>query len=825
MFTHFASEAKASVDAATAIAHSLHHDYLGLEHLVLGLLQTNPALFTTIYVAPEDGPPAPTPEAFSAAVRAELGTGSAEVTARLSATGAAVAAVKQADVLMTERRDAMVLPLHLLVAVLGEIKNDAALARTLETAGVDIARWQSAAADKLAALPLVAAPVPPPAPPPPTNIRTPNLDKYSRDLTALAREGMLGPVIGREREVRAMIEVLCKITKNNPALVGEPGVGKTAIVEGLAQRVASGSVPPPLRGRRVVALDLNALVAGTKYRGEFEERLKGVLDETQKSRAILFIDELHTMIGAGDNEGGGDLANVLKPYLARGDFSVIGATTLTEYRRYIERDGALERRFQPLTIEEPSPEATLHILRTLRPRYEAHYNATIPDEVLQKTVEFGRVYLRNRYFPDKAIDLLQLAAARALLDALPATPPPPDTPDPRITVTDSHLLSVVSELTGIPLDRFEDSPELAERFLDMEKILGERVFGQEEAITAVANALRLAKRHLDINPQRPDGVFLFLGPVGVGKTELAKATAEFLFGDQDRIIRYDMTEFSEPHSVSRLIGSPPGYVGYDEGGQLTEAVRTHPFSLILLDELEKAHPSVINLFLQVFDEGRLTDARGRAIYFSDVTVIMTSNAGADRISGRAIGFQTDSSRSADLDKAFDSPSVLTEARQHFPAELLSRVDEIVLFHPLTREAARHIARAKLAQIINRRFTSRQIEFTYADDVLDYIVRKGFSPQLGARNIQRTIEEEVLAPLARISYTPAWKQVGRVDVTIQGSKLSITTEPRPPDTPPMADNPPLEVDLTPPAPDAPAAATLPPAADPAPPAPATQRSEG
>jgi ATP-dependent Clp protease ATP-binding subunit ClpA len=392
-------------------------------------------------------------------------------------------------------------------------------------------------------------------------------------------------------------------------------------------------------------------------------------------------------------------------------------------------------------------------------------------------------------------------------------------------VTDSHLLSVVSELTGIPLDRFEDSPELAERFLDMEKILGERVFGQEEAITAVANALRLAKRHLDINPQRPDGVFLFLGPVGVGKTELAKATADFLFADQDRIIRFDMTEFSEPHSVSRLIGSPPGYVGYDEGGQLTEAVRTHPFSLILLDELEKAHPSVINLFLQVFDEGRLTDARGRAIYFSDATVIMTSNAGAERISGRMIGFQTDKGRNSDIEKAFDSSSVLTEARQYFPAELLSRVDEIVLFRPLSKEAARHIARAKLNDIVSRRFTSQQIEFDYGEDVLDYVVRKGFSPQLGARNIQRTIEEEVLAPLARTSFTPAWKQVGRVEVRVEGGKLIITTHQRTPDTPPMADNPPLEVELPPTAADPPSAdPAAPPRIEPPAPAPASQRTE-
>jgi ATP-dependent Clp protease ATP-binding subunit ClpC len=431
-------------------------------------------------------------------------------------------------------------------------------------------------------------------------------------------------------------------------------------------------------------------------------------------------------------------------------------------------------------------------------------------------VDFGRVYLRNRYFPDKAIDLLQLAAARALLDALPGVPPPPGTPEPRVTVTESNLLSVVAELTGIPLDRFEESPELAERFLDMEKILGGRIYGQEEAIEAVSNAMRLAKRHLDINPLRPDGVFLFLGPVGVGKTELAKALAEFLFGDEQRIIRFDMTEFSEPHSVSRLIGSPPGYVGYDEGGQLTERVRAYPFSLILLDELEKAHPSVINLFLQVFDEGRLTDARGRTVYFSDTTVIMTSNVGAERLTGRALGFATDSSRESSVEKALDSTAILGEARQHFPAELLSRVDEIVLFRPLSRVAARRIAEAKLAEIVQRRFATQQIAVDYTAEVLDYVVRKGFSVELGARNIQRTIEEEMLAPLARLAFTPAWKRVGRVEMRLSGGRLQTVVYERDGGVLPLPD-------MAPPEPPAPAALPPPKPGPPSPaPAPASTR---
>ncbi len=616
---------------------------------------------------------------------------------------------------------------------------------------------------------------------------TPNLDRYSRDMTALATQGALTPLFGREQELRSLMEVLCKITKNNPALVGEPGVGKTALVEGLAQRIAAGRVPAPLRGRRLVALDLNALLAGTRYRGDFEERLHGVLDEVQRARALLFIDELHTVIGAGDAEGRGDLANVLKPYLTSGTVSVIGATTTSEYRRYIERDGALERRFQPLPVAEPSPEATLAILRSVRARFETHYQTTIPDVVLQLVVDLTRQYLRHRYFPDKALDVLQLACARALLDSIPDSPdpaPPPADPGP---VAPEHVRAVVAELVGVPLEHFAGNPALAASYLDLESILGDQVFGQPAAIGAIANAMRLAKRQLDLNPLRPDGVFLFLGPPGVGKTELSRALGRFLFGDEQHVIQIDMTEFSEPHSVSRLIGSPPGYVGFDDGGQLTEKIRTNPFSLLVLDELEKAHPAVVNLFLQVFDDGRLTDSHGRTTYFSDVTVVLTSNAGAEHFAGRALGFTPSrGGRAGEGPGREISPdAALSEARKHFPAELLGRIDKVIVFQPLSRDAARRIVDRKLHATLTRIVEGgtlsdgdAPVPITYEPAVVDYVVRHGFSPEWGARHVERAIEELVLAPLARETFRSDWPQVQALHLAIIDGGLQVeTTEDR------------------------------------------------
>ena len=789
MFTDFGPAAQGAVDSAQSAARALGHDRLGLEHLLIGLLRTTPDL-------PLPGSEGETfAPVLATRLTSVLETGQGGQ-AQLKATPGATAAIRRAQSLRTARGDAEVQPAHLLVAVLEGIVADAALTTLLAQAEIDPAPWLATATAHLAGLPPVVRASEPagahrPAPSDPPAPATPHLDRYGRDLTALARQGSLSPVFGRDRELRSLIEVLCKMTKNNPALVGEPGVGKTALVEGLAQRITAGRVPFQVRGRRLVALDVNSMVAGTRYRGDFEERLNAVLDEAQKSRVLLFIDELHTVVGAGDSEGRTDLANVLKPYLTGGTLTVIGATTIAEYRRYIERDGALERRFQPLMVEEPSPEATLQILRNLRGRFEAHYQATIPDVVLEQVVEYSRQYLRHRYFPDKALDVLQLACTRALLDSLEqaeaAGAPPPDpagaeeNPAP-CPISPDHVRAVVAELAGVPLDRFAGSPELAGRYLAMEDILGEDVFGQPEAVSAVANALRLAKRQLDINPLRPDGVFLFLGPPGVGKTELSRALGRFLFGDERPVLRLDMTEFSEPHTVSRLIGSPPGYVGYDEGGQLTEKIRTRPFSLLVLDELEKAHPSVINLFLQVFDEGRLTDAHGRTVYFSDVTVVLTSHAGADRFAARALGFSTGRGLRVEAPRArartVSTEVALIEARKYFPVELLSRIDKVILFQPLSREAARRIVQQKLSATLARIFegvggpaeAALARPVTYDPAVIDYLVERGFSAEWGARHVERAIEEELLAPLARQTFRADWPDVRAVHITVGDGKL-------------------------------------------------------
>jgi ATP-dependent Clp protease ATP-binding subunit ClpC len=779
MFTDFSPPAQAAIDAAQTAARVLRHDELGLEHLLLGLLRTAPDL------------PLPEGAESGAGLSARLGSllepGHA-APARIKATPGAVAAIGRARTLMRERGDAEAGSLHLLVGVLDGLAGAPPIAALLGQAGIEPAAWRGRAAERLRQLP-VAPPGPALGGAQPGQAAdagagpTPNLDRYGRDLTALARSGALPPLVGRERELRAMIEVLCKITKNNPALVGEPGVGKTAIVEGLAQRMAADKVPFHLRGRRLVALDLNAMVAGARYRGDFEERLKALLDETEKSHAVLFLDEMHTMIGAGDGEGRGDVANVLKPYLSRGDISVIGATTTREYRRYIESDGALERRFQPLTVKEPTAAETLIILQRLRPRFEEHYRATISDAALEKVIDLGRQHLRHRHFPDKAIDVLQLACARALMDEAPAddaTPASDGAEEARTAVSVEHVVEVVAELTGVPLEHFAGAGRLPARYLSMEETLEASVFGQPEAVAAVANALRVAKQQMGINPQRPDGVFLFLGPTGVGKGELSRALGRFLFGDEERVILLDMSEFSEPHTVARLIGSPPGYVGYDEGGQLTERIRSQPFSLLVLDELEKAHPSVINLFLQVFDEGRLTDTHGRTVYFSDVTVILTSNAGADRFAGRAIGFATgrpgaDEARNA---RPISEATALTEARKHFPAELLSRVDKLILFHPLSRDAASRIVRHKLQTTLTRIFDGggARPRVTYDEPVVEYLVARGFSAEWGGRHVERAIEDAVLAPLARRALAPEWAGAESVRLTVSGGAIQFETDP-------------------------------------------------
>ena len=618
---------------------------------------------------------------------------------------------------------------------------------------------------------------------------TPNLDKHSRDLTALARQGKLDPVIGRAKEIETVIEVLARRKKNNPVLLGDPGVGKTAIVEGLAQRVARDEVPEVLRGKRLVELSVNSLVAGTKYRGEFEERVKELLDEiiAHQDELILFIDELHTIVGAGQAEGGLDIANTLKPALARGDLHLIGATTLNEYQKHVEKDAALERRFQPVFIAEPTVDQTIHILRGLRDRFEAHHKVRITDEAIVAAAEISDRYMSGRYLPDKAIDLVDQAGARVRIatssrpaevqdleaeirtlkreqeyatsrkqfeqaQQLEATIKAKETELDEATqkwrknvasgtpeVRVGHVAEIVSSLTGIPVA--ELTAEERDRLLKLEEVLHERVVGQDEAVAAVSAAVRLSRAGLK-EGHRPTATFLFLGPSGVGKTELAKTLAWAVFGDEEAVVRVDMSEYTERHTVSRLVGAPPGYVGYDEGGQLTERVRRRPYSVILLDEIEKAHPEVHNILLQVFDDGRLTDGKGRVVDFSNAILIATSNIGSDLIQHNLTAPEGKRLQYAALKE-----QLMEVLRHQFRPEFLNRIDEVIVFHALTRDHIRDIVLLQLERV--RRVARGQgVELEFDPPLVDHLADAGYRPEYGARELKRRIRSEVENALAR-----------------------------------------------------------------------------
>ncbi len=612
------------------------------------------------------------------------------------------------------------------------------------------------------------------------------LMQFGRDLTKSARDGELDPVVGRGREIIRVMQILSRRTKNNPVLLGEPGVGKTAIAEGLAQKMASGDVPENIRDKRIITLDLSGMVAGTKYRGEFEERLKQAMEEIrQLGNVILFIDEIHTLVGAGAAEGAIDAANILKPALSRGEIQVIGATTLDEYRKYIEKDAALERRFQPVTVGEPSPEETVEILKGLRDKYEAHHRVKITDEALDAAVNLSVRYISDRFLPDKAIDLIDEAASRLRMNALTAPPGLKELEekaeklaaekeaasnaqrfeeaarlrDEELAcrreldemrsnwkdsskvqggeVTPDEVAAVVSVWTGIPVTRLTEDE--AKRLLEMESILHKRVIGQEEAVSAVAKAIRRGRVGLK-DPKRPTGSFIFLGPTGVGKTELCKALAEAIFGDEQALIRVDMSEFMEKHSVSKLIGSPPGYVGYDEGGGLTEKIRRKPFSVLLFDEIEKAHPDVFNLLLQILEDGQLTDSQGRRVDFKNTIVVMTSNLGARNITepGR-LGFipEADRTRSdGDIKN-----TVLAELKKAFRPEFLNRVDEVIVFQKLTKDDIRKIA-AKMLDTVRQRLEAMNVSLEVDDAALELVADKGYDPVYGARPLRRCIQSEI-----------------------------------------------------------------------------------
>ncbi len=657
--------------------------------------------------------------------------------------------------------------------------------------------------------------------------KTPYMDALGFDLTEAARNGKLDPVIGRESEIERVMQILSRRTKNNPALIGEPGVGKTAIVEGLAQRIVAGEVPEPLQNKRLISLDIGALVAGTKYRGEFEERLKKIVAEVKETSSILFIDELHTLVGAGAAEGAVDAANILKPALSRGELQTIGATTLDEYRKYIERDAALERRFQPVQVDEPTPEETVQILKGIRPRYEEHHKLKISDGALQAAASLAARYVPDRFLPDKAIDLVDEAGSRVRMHNSVAPPNlkqaqsmlaslqrekesakeadnldqardllereerlrdrisqmerewQEDKQTDELYVTEEDIAQVVSMWTGIPLMRI--AGEESERLLQMESALHDRVIGQNDAIQAVSRAVRRARAGLK-DPKRPIGSFIFLGPTGIGKTELAKALAEFMFGSEDSLIKIDMSEFMERHAVSRLVGAPPGYVGYDEGGQLTEAVRRKSYSVVLLDEIEKAHPEAFNILLQILEDGNLADAKGRKVDFRNTIIIMTSNVGAEQLrreNGLGFAVTGDETRRAANEYDAMKTKVTDELKRTFRPEFLNRIDGIIVFHSLLSTEIRQITNLQLKRI-RVQLQEQDIDLVVTDEAMDLLAKRGYDPQYGARPLRRIITNLIEDPIAEGLLDARFVPGKRIRIDVAEDLLRIAQEDRDPE---------------------------------------------
>jgi len=652
------------------------------------------------------------------------------------------------------------------------------------------------------------------------DVKTPALRAFGRDLTELAKKNELDPVIGRHNEIERVIQVLCRRTKNNPVLLGEAGVGKTAIAEGLAQEIANGNVPELLRDKKVVTLDLALMVAGTKYRGQFEERIKAVMDEIRRSKnVILFIDELHTIVGAGSAEGAMDASNIIKPALSRGELQCVGATTLNEYRKYIEKDAALERRFQTVKVEAPTIDETILILKGLRPKYEQHHKAKLTDEALETAVKLSERYITGRFLPDKAIDVMDEAGARARINAMTR---PPDVKEiereieeirvekeaaikaqdfekaaalrdkekqtkekldsiltkwreereeKEVLVTADDMMHIISKVTGVPLQRMEQKE--TQKLLAMEADLKLRVIGQDEAVTAISKALRRSRADLK-DPKRPIGSFVFLGPTGVGKTFLARTLAEFMFGDSDALIQIDMSEYMEKFTASRLIGSPPGYVGYEEGGQLSEAVRRRPYSVVLFDEIEKAHPDVMHLLLQILEDGKVTDSLGRKIDFRNTIIIMTSNVGADLIRRQTtMGFGAPKD-TQDYDTMREK--ILEETKRVFKPEFLNRLDEIIVFHSLTKPDLLQIVDLEVNKV-KRRLKLKEIEIVLDEPAHEFVINKGYDPTYGARPMRRAVERYLEDPLAEELLKGGVKAGDIVEVTVAGDKLAFhVTEP-------------------------------------------------
>ena len=789
MADYFSEQAQEALEYAHRAAEELHNSYIGTEHLLLGLVRQGSGVAGQVLTANEATEKRVLKlmdKMLASVERVKLAEEPkyTPMSRRVLEYSKAAAERFQAPQVGTE---------HILLAILKE-KNCVA-SKLLYTMGVNI---QKLYVDLMHAMGEKHSPEDMPQQTQGSGVvsgsaqPTLTLDQYSRDLTEFARQGKLDPVIGRSVEMQRVMQILSRRTKNNPCLIGEPGVGKTAVVEGLAQLIVSGEVPETLADKRLVTLDLSGMIAGSKYRGEFEERIKKVLQEVmQAGNVLLFIDEIHTIIGAGSAEGTMDASNILKPSLARGELQLIGATTIEEYRKHIEKDAALERRFQPITVDEPSEDESVRILEGLRPRYEAHHKVSITDTAIKEAVQLSARYISDRFLPDKAIDLIDEAASRLRLAdyAEPAEIKKLSEEitklesqkeeavraeeferagqlkkrqekkeekiakikeewikarrDKKLVVGENEVADVVSLWTRIPVKKLTE--EENERLKKLESVLHERVIGQDEAVSAVSRAIRRGRVGLK-DPHRPIGSFLFLGPTGVGKTELSKALAEAMFGTEQALIRVDMSEYMEKHSVSKIVGSPPGYVGYEEGGQLSEKVRRNPYSVILFDEIEKAHPDVFNILLQVLDDGHITDSQGRKIDFKNTVLIMTSNAGASRIvSPKTLGFAARENKETDYKNMKDG--VMDEVRRLFKPEFLNRIDEIVVFHQLDRDNMKQIVDILLGNIEKRSENQMEIKLSFDDAAREFLIEKGYDPKYGARPLRRAIQNELEDKLA------------------------------------------------------------------------------
>lgn len=779
-FTGFTQKANTALNAAIEYAENLGHTYIGSEHLLLGLLSSEGSVAYTALTARNI-----TADSVETAVRNSVGIGTPTVLSPNDFTPRSKNIIETAVTIARSLGHGYVGTEHLLIAILRDSScyamdildamnvSAADIAEEI-TKSVNVSQNDTSPKSKEQSK---------------GKTETPTLDQFGRDLTAIARQGKIDPVIGRQKEIERVIQILCRRTKNNPCLIGEPGVGKTAIAEGLALKIASGEVPEILKDKRIVALDLTGMVAGTKYRGDFEERIKSAIDEVSKAgNIILFIDEVHTLIGAGAAEGAVDAANILKPALARGEMQVIGATTIEEYRKNIEKDSALERRFQSVLVGEPSREEAVEILKGIRDKYEAHHKVKITDEAIEAAVKMSSRYIGDRFLPDKAIDLIDEAASKVRLRAY--TPPEDireleekikrineekasavnsqnfeqaaalrdeekevkahlenakegwkkQNSETNGVVTPDEIAAIVSEWTHIPVVQLTE--EESQRLLHMEEELHRRIVGQDQAVSAVAKAIRRGRVGLK-DPNRPTGSFIFLGPTGVGKTELCKTLAATLFGDESAMIRLDMSEFMEKHTVSKLVGSPPGYVGYDEGGQLTEKVRRKPYSVVLFDEIEKAHPDVFNMLLQILDDGVLTDSQGRKVDFKNCIIIMTSNVGAKLITNAgnaALGFKGEEGNGT-MSQSDIKDAVMGELKKCFRPEFLNRVDDIIVFEQLNKDDIKEIARRMLKTLKNR-VHDMGIELSFDDSAIEKIADEGFDPVYGARPLRRAIQSEI-----------------------------------------------------------------------------------